>query len=92
MNKKINELLKILPWKTELYDNINYPVLFRLVDNAGNIVEECYSYTIYNPPTGWETFKAFMIKWGPYVGGGAGALLIGILVIVIVVRRKKRLA
>ncbi len=79
-------------WDTEIYDNIDYTVIFRLVDNAGNIVEISYSYTIYNPPTGWETFKAFMIKWGPYIGGGAGALLIGILVIVIVVRRKKRIA
>jgi len=79
-------------WDTEIYDNIDYPVIFRIEDNAGNIVEINLEYTIYNPPTGWETFKAFMIKWGPYIGGGAGALLIGILVIVIVVKRKKRLA
>jgi len=79
-------------WDTEIYDNIDYQVIFRIEDNAGNIVEINLEYTIYNPPTGWETFKAFMIKWGPYIGGGAGALLIGILVIVIVVRRKKRIA
>ena len=79
-------------WDTETYDNIDYPVIFRLEDNAGNIVEVGLQYTIYNPPTGWENFKTFMQQWGPYIGGGAGALLIGILVIVIVVRRKKRIA
>ena len=79
-------------WNTEEFGNQEYTIIFRIEDNAGNIVEEEYVYTVYNPPTGWETFKAFMIKWGPYIGGGAGALLIGILVIVIVVRRKKRLA
>lgn len=79
-------------WDTEVYENNDYLVIFRLVDNAGNTVEVSYSYNVYNPPTGWENFKAFMVKWGPYIGGGAGALLIGILVIVIVVRRKKRIA
>jgi len=77
-------------WNTEEFGNQEYTTIFRIEDNAGNIVEEVYVYNIYNPPTGWETFKAFMIKWGPYIGGGA--LLIGILVIVIVVRRKKRIA
>jgi hypothetical protein len=79
-------------WNTEEFGNQEYTIIFRIEDNAGNIVEEVYVYNVYNPPTGWETFKAFMIKWGPYIGGGAGALLIGILVIVIVVRRKKRIA
>ena len=79
-------------WNTEEFGNQEYTIIFTIEDNAGNIVEEGYVYTVYNPPTGWETFKAFMIKWGPYIGGGAGALLIGILVIVIVVRRKKRIA
>jgi len=79
-------------WNTEIYENIYYTVIFRLEDNAGNFVEEVYLYAVFNPPTGWETFKAFMQKWYPYITAGAGALLIGILVIVIVVRRKKRIA
>ncbi len=79
-------------WDTTIYENMEYDVFFRLFDNAGNSVEIVLHYTVYNPPTGWETFKAFMQKWYPYITAGAGALLIGILVIVIVVRRKKRLA
>jgi hypothetical protein len=77
-------------WNTEEYENGAYGLVFRINDNAGNSHFIGHYYTVYNPPTGWENFKAFMIQWGPYIGGGAGALLIGILVIVIVVRRKRR--
>ncbi len=78
-------------WNTEEYENANYVVIFTIADNAGNSLELGFLYTVYNPPTQWEVFVAFMIKWGPYIGGGAGALLIGILAIVIVTRRKKRM-
>jgi len=50
-------------WDTEAFDNTDYPVIFRLEDNAGNIVEIAYDYTVYNPPTNWEAFTAFMQKW-----------------------------
>ncbi len=78
-------------WNTEEYENADYVVIFTIADNAGNGLDLGFLYTVYNPPTQWEVFVAFMIKWGPYIGGGVGALLIGILAIVIVVRRKKRM-
>lgn len=79
-------------WNTETFENGDYHIIFRIEDNAGNIVLIDFLYTVYNPPTSWESFVAFMGQWWPYLTAGAGALTIGILALVIVVKRKKRLA
>ncbi|MHA1434505.1 MAG: hypothetical protein ACTSO7_11745 [Candidatus Heimdallarchaeota archaeon] len=76
-------------WDTENYENGDYTISFYLWDGAENDVELHLEYTIYNPPTQWEAFTAFMQQWGPYIGGGAGGLAIIVVVLVVVLRRKK---
>ena len=71
------------------FTNANHTLVLTLMDVAGNFVEYGFEYTIYNPPTQWEAFSAFMQKWGPYIGGGAGGLAIIAIVLVVVLRRKK---
>ncbi|MHA1356241.1 MAG: hypothetical protein ACTSR1_13815 [Candidatus Heimdallarchaeota archaeon] len=79
----------IFGWATEYFENGDYNMTFSLEDGAGNIKTQYYEYTIYNPPTNWEAFSAFMQKWGPYIGGGVGGLAIIVVVLVVVLRRKK---
>ena len=73
-------------WDTELYDNIDYPVIFRLEDNAGNFVEISYQYTIYNQPTSIPT------DTGSFIGGFLSvslALTTGFTIIIILRRKRK---
>ncbi|MHA1187392.1 MAG: hypothetical protein ACTSSK_11050, partial [Candidatus Heimdallarchaeota archaeon] len=79
----------IFGWGTEYFENRDYNMTFLLEDGAGNINEQYFEYTIYNPPTQWEAFAAFMQQWGPYIGGGAGGLAIVVVVLVVVLRKKK---
>jgi hypothetical protein len=72
-------------WDTELYDNTDIPVIFRLEDNAGNFVQISYLYTINNPtPSPTDT--------GSFIGGFLSvslAITTGFTIIIIVRRKRK---
>ncbi len=68
-------------WNTTELPNGNYTIIFRLIDNAGNIAEEQFTYTIDNPEGIFEKVwdavdSVFNSYWGMLVGSG-GVLALG---------------
>ncbi|NHJ85582.1 MAG: hypothetical protein FK734_08980 [Asgard group archaeon] len=78
-------------WNTEMNENGEYLIVFKLFDTAGNIEEIELTYTVYNPPTWWESFIAFATSpLGIFTWSASGALTLGIFILVVIVRARRK--